>query len=225
MGPKSSTEFNVGTKQPWCLYSRIKMRAELVIWMRSNGFSKKFQLKHKWFCVSVYVLVCIPDCCSVWAGLAVPQPVWSSRTPLQTQPTARKCGKIKAQNTYMKNILKYSMSCKYLLFYFLPTHRVCVCMLSFFCASSFWLAEIYFLLKTFCCKQWKMAKQTLQLSAGKLNLFLLKSIELISVEEVSNFQMQTANLCESSAFSTAAAASSPPVLALIYLLSFGGARK
>lgn len=45
-----------------------------------------------------------------------------------------------------------------------------------------------------------MAKQTLQLSAGELNLFfLLKSIELISVEEVSNFQMQTANLCESSA--------------------------
>lgn len=30
-------------------------------------------------------------------------------------------------------------------------------------------------------------------------VFLLKSIELISVEEVSNFQMQTANLCESSA--------------------------
>lgn len=70
-----------------------------------------------------------------------------------------------------------------------------------------------------------MAKQTLQLSAGKLNLFLLKSIELISVEEVSNFQMQTANLCEGSAFYTATASSSPPVLALIYLLSFGGARK
>lgn len=144
------------------------------------------------------VWVCVPDCCSLLVGLAVPQPVWSSRIPLPTQPTARKCGKIKAQNTYMKNILKYSI--------FLPTLGVCVCMLSilFFCASSFWLAEIYFLLKTFCCKQWEMAKQTLQLSAGKLNLFLLKSIELISVEEVSNFQMQTANLCESSAFSAAA---------------------
>lgn len=146
-------------------------------------------------CVSVCAFVCMPDCCSLLVGLAVPQPVWSSRIPSQHGNVERSRRKIHIWKIYWSTV-------------FFCELNACVCVYVeysfFFCASSFWLAEIYFLLKTFCCKQWEMAKQTLQLSAGKLNLFLLKSIELISVEEVSNFQMQTANLCESSAFSTAA---------------------
>lgn len=155
---------------------------------------KSFSSSRKWCCVSV---------CVWWGGgrgrrlygMGVSQsPSLSGALahPFANSAQNTEMGKIKAQNTY-KHIWKEKI-------YWSTVCLVSICQLVvFFCASSFWLAEIYFLLKTFCCKQWEMAKQTLQLSAGELNLFLLKSIELISVEEVSNFQMQTANLCESSA--------------------------
>jgi len=65
----------------------------------------------------------------------------------------------------------------------------------------------------------KNGKTNFAAFSKRTEFVFVESIELISVEEVSNFQMQTANLCESSAFS----AYLPPLLHLIYLLSFNGA--